>query len=153
MRRILLAALALAMVTGFALAPARNAHADDWCWGDPIVMIGGKTVNINVGVQGTSSQVAGHVSHALTVVYVPQGVSHSIVGYTPAPFEEKAVIIPVSWLAATATEINVKVEVWMLRKTTGSRSAGVMVTQNGVTIGQQYGRTDMKIAESFKVRR
>src|SRR5688500_8507812 len=107
MRRILLAALALAMVTGFALAPTRSAHADDWCWGDPIVMIGGKTVNINVGVQGSTSQVESHVAAALTVVYVPYGVSYSVIGYTPAPFDEKAIIIPVSWLTATPTEINV----------------------------------------------
>jgi hypothetical protein len=58
MRRILLAALALAMVTGFALAPTRSAHADDWCWGDPIVMIGGKRVNINIEHQHWCS---GHV--------------------------------------------------------------------------------------------
>lgn len=153
MRRVLFAALALAMVIAGTLTPARSAHADDWCWGDPIVMIGGTQVNINIGVQGTTSQVEGHVSQALTIVYVPLGVSASVVGYTPAPFDEKAIVIPVGWLTATPTEINAVVEVTFIRISPGARSAGVMVTQNGATIGQEYGRTDMKLRESIKVRR
>ena len=158
MRRILFAALALVMAAGMALVPSRDAHADDWCWGDPIVSIGGKQVNIIIGVQGSWTQVANHVERAHTKVYVPYGVSTSLVGFTPAPFTETVEFIPVTWLSATSTTINVAFEVTFYRKPLSSTSptyrlAEVDIVQNFKTTNVFPGQTNKAISGQFKVSR
>jgi len=47
-RRTLVAG-ALALALGPALA--RTASAEEWCWNDPLVEIGGKPVHIKTGVR------------------------------------------------------------------------------------------------------
>jgi hypothetical protein len=153
MHRRLLAAFALVLVISAALSPSRAARADDWCWGDPIVLIGGKVVSIDIGVQGSWTQVANHVSNAHTRIYVPQGVSTSVLGYTPAPFTESVEFIPVAWLSNGANDIDIKVEVSFTRKTGESRDAQVDMTQDGYRTYGFRGETDEVINAKFRVRK
>ena len=66
--------LALALLTSFVFVPTTTTHASaDWAWDDPVVVIGGRSVAIGVGVWGTPSDVRNSVSVADITVYVPKG--------------------------------------------------------------------------------
>jgi hypothetical protein len=54
-------------------------HADDWCYGDPVVSVNGNNTQIVVGVNGSATTVAAAAVMAKIVVTVPDGVSISIV--------------------------------------------------------------------------
>jgi hypothetical protein len=89
---------ALIAIGGIALSPASPASADDWCWDDPILLVDGQQVNINIGVKADRQTVRTRVRNAHTKVFLPRGVNASIVGYTNRYFNETAEIIYVDWL-------------------------------------------------------
>ncbi len=68
--------LVLALLLPLAgLLRSRAAHAsEDWCFDDPVLLIGLRSVRLNLGVQGTAAQIAAAISSAEITVYVPQGV-------------------------------------------------------------------------------
>jgi hypothetical protein len=74
-----------------AVFPVSHAHADEWCWDDPVVSIGGKIVSINVGVHGTAAEVQAGVRSATVEITVPEDVRTSIVSTTNTHFKEVVV--------------------------------------------------------------
>ncbi len=76
MRLIIRALLALAFLVAAALPVARPARADDWCWDDPVVSVGGRLIDIQV--QMPSSKLLTMRSTTLTVI-VPSNVSAAVV--------------------------------------------------------------------------
>ncbi|HZQ34507.1 MAG TPA: hypothetical protein VFD32_01150, partial [Dehalococcoidia bacterium] len=92
-RWLLLAALLLPLS---GLLRPRPAHAsEDWCFDDPVLVIGARSLRINLGVQGTPAQVAASVSSAEITVYVPQGVLASLSLGDSVHFPEHVRIVPV----------------------------------------------------------
>lgn len=77
-RGLMALTLALGVLAGVALIPS-SAHADDWCWNDPIVTINGKTVQIITGVEGSEADVDANVIAAQVKIFVPKGVDTRIV--------------------------------------------------------------------------
>lgn len=62
----------------------------DWCWDDPIVLIGGHTVVINVGVPSGQQD---HVSGGTVTVHVPSNVKARIVSEDPNTLNLDTVIV------------------------------------------------------------
>lgn len=117
MRRIGLAVLSLWVLVGIALGPARPAHAEaDWCWGDPVVRIGGTTVAINIGVLGDSAVVDKDVKLARTTIYLPEGVSARVVGVTKEFFPETVHFVRGGGHWRAGQPIPVRVEVSFVAK-------------------------------------
>lgn len=71
-RGLTLMAVTLGMLAGVALAPAKPASADDWCWNDPVVSIEGHIVQILTGVQGSPKDVDANVDAAEIKIIVPR---------------------------------------------------------------------------------
>ncbi len=73
-----------------------SAHAsEDWCFDDPVVVIGLRALRINLGVQGSAAQVAAAVDSADIVIYVPQGVPVSLSLGANVAFHEHVRFVPV----------------------------------------------------------
>jgi hypothetical protein len=69
-------ALAGATLLGGVLAQAPAAHADFlWCWDDPVVVVNGTPVHIDLGIQGSPSQVHASIAAANIVVHVQAGAT------------------------------------------------------------------------------
>jgi hypothetical protein len=123
----------LVIIGGIALYPASPASADDWCWDDPILMVDGQQVNINVGVQGAPQTVRSRVLNAHTTVFLPRGVNASIVGYTNRYFRETAEIVHVDWLNNNLGR-RIEMVVWVsftMAPGSPSMEARVDVTRQG----------------------
>jgi hypothetical protein len=60
-----------------ALTPV--AHADMWCFDDPVVSINGRQTTVNVGVNADAATVAAAGIGATVVVSVPAGVPTSVI--------------------------------------------------------------------------
>lgn len=79
-----------------ALLRPHPAHAsDDWCFDDPVLVIGLRALRVNLGVQGTAAQVASAVSGAEVTIYVPQGVPATLSVGDSMQFPEHVRIVPV----------------------------------------------------------
>src|SRR5579871_463599 len=91
-RRLLRAVPAMAITAaligaGFMQSGAAEASFG-WCAGDPLVYVNGKSLAINIGVQGDLATVQADVLSANIVVHVPRGVTTSIGPSGALPFPE-----------------------------------------------------------------
>jgi hypothetical protein len=83
--RFLRGRAALAALGGLALVAAgivqsRPAGAYElWCFDDPTVLINGRAVHINLGIQADQATILGSLASASIVVHVPQGVTTQFV--------------------------------------------------------------------------
>lgn len=77
MRRIVLLLVAIAGLAGSLVAFPASA-SEDWCFDDPVIIVGGRTFALVVGVNGTPEAVRSHVSEAEIVVYVPPGATATL---------------------------------------------------------------------------
>jgi hypothetical protein len=77
-----------ALAAGLGALTVRTASAEDWCWDDPIVEIGGKRVSIKTGVRGSRAEVERHVDHVRVEIYTPRGVETRLIAETENYFEE-----------------------------------------------------------------
>jgi hypothetical protein len=62
------------LLVAVLLRPHAIHASEDWCFDDPVLLIGLHALRSNLGVQGTAAQIATAVSSAEITVYVPQGV-------------------------------------------------------------------------------
>jgi hypothetical protein len=79
-RRLSVALAGAALLSG-ALAQIPAAHADwdfTWCWDDPVVVVNGVPVHIDLGIQASAAQVQGAISSANIVVHVQQGATATV---------------------------------------------------------------------------
>jgi len=84
-RTLIAGALALALGPAFA----RTASAEEWCWNDPLVEIGGKSVRIRTGVRGAAADVDRNVDEARVVIIIPHGVEARVLASTSDLYDEK----------------------------------------------------------------
>ena len=87
-RRLSRAVLAVALLSSLALFKTPSASANDWCWNDPIVTIGGHTVQILTGVQGSAADVDKYVERAHVRIFVPKGVDTELLLITDDLYDE-----------------------------------------------------------------
>jgi len=92
--RLLLAIALLLPLAGLLHAPPAHA-SEDWCFDDPVLLIGARSLRVNLGVQGTAAQVAAAVSSADITVYVPQGVLATLALGNSVRFPEHVRIVQV----------------------------------------------------------
>ncbi len=119
-----------------SMAFSPPAHADDWCWNDPVVSVNGHQAAINVGLQGTASDISARAQLALITVYVPVGANAKILAVQHGSFLEGVVFLP-TFDSSKYGNVNVK---FFAPGNPASRSAGVQITQDGQTI-TTYGST------------
>ena len=112
MRPVTLMLLALALVTSLTLSPVATVHASvDWCWDDPVVVIGGRSVTIRIGVHGTPTEVRRNVRAANITIYVPEGTAAALSVSTNVYFREHVTFVPVSGGVLVGKPIPVRVVV------------------------------------------
>jgi hypothetical protein len=145
---------ALIVIGGIALYPAAPASADDWCWDDPILLIDGKLVNVNVGVKGGSSTVRARVRNAHTKVFLPRNVSASVVGFTNLYFPETAEIVRVDWLQyEPGKKIEMEIHVsFTMAPGSPEMDAKVDVTQNNYRTAGNSGKTTTGVKVQYQVK-
>ena len=88
----LLVVLALSVVAVLQ-SPRRAAAEVTWCWDDPVVLINGTLVSINVGVYGDPLVVRSAVTLATIEIAVPAGVSTALVASSNLYFTERVVFV------------------------------------------------------------
>jgi hypothetical protein len=94
MRRAAVAGLILLTLSMVAAAMPLPAAADIiWCWDDPVVLIGGRTVSISVGVYDDPLTVMRDVEVAHVTIIVPNGVSTLLVASTNLYFPERVTFV------------------------------------------------------------
>ena len=145
-RRALLGA---AVAAGLGAVTVRTAAAEDWCWDDPIVEIGGKRVAIRTGVRGSRDEVEKHVDHVRVEIFTPRGVPTCLIAETENYFEERTLFRKAHkefrqrndpW--RPGDPIPVRVEVTF--RATKTFPAAVVVEHRGGT-KTVHGRTDREI--------
>jgi len=77
------AVLALTALVGVFAARSTPAHADEWCWNDPTLIVNGRILHIDLGVQ--RNQVS-TVTDSTLVVTVPAGVTATLSGLNATNF-------------------------------------------------------------------
>ncbi len=94
MRRAGLSVFFVLVLSAIAvLQPSRAAAEVTWCWDDPVVLINGNLVSINVGVYGDPLVVRRTVTLATIEIAVPAGVSTALVASTNLYFPERVVFV------------------------------------------------------------
>jgi hypothetical protein len=83
------AVLGAVLAAGLGAVTVRSASAEDWCWDDPIVEIGGRRVSIKTGVRASKEDVEKHVDLVRVVIYTPRGVDTRLIAETENFFEER----------------------------------------------------------------
>ncbi len=102
-------ALALAVLLGsYGLFGVASARANDWCFDDPVLNIGGTQVSIIVGVDVDPSLAASVVRSASIVVSVPEGTDTSLLS-SSGPFPENVRIEKHGRQDGDATPVKVTV--------------------------------------------
>jgi hypothetical protein len=100
MRRAVLLTLSVAFLLGMYAHSAPAAHADEWCWDDPIVMIDGHVVQILTGVSGRPDDVRKKVQVAHVTIYVPAAVDAHVLKTTSTFFREDVRFVTVAGVSA-----------------------------------------------------
>jgi hypothetical protein len=108
--------------------------------------VNGHQAAINIGVQGSATDVTATQTFALIRVSVPIGASSQIVSVQHGSFLEGVVFIPTT---DSSKYGNVAVNFFSLRSQT-AHSAGLQVTQNGTTV-TSYGDTHSGLTGQFSV--
>jgi hypothetical protein len=103
--------LAMLVAAATLVAPRAVAASADWCWDDPIVVIGGRSVSINIGVYGAPADVRRNVSAADVTIYVPAGTVAFLSVSANRFFRENVEFVPVSGGALAGQPIPVTVVV------------------------------------------
>ena len=108
----------LTLLAALWLASPSTARAEDWCFDDPIVEIGGHVVSIKTGVQGSAAEVERHVDEARVRIIVPHGVNTRLIASTRNHFDERTrfkkarkEIVPEGRAPRHGEPIQVRVEV------------------------------------------
>jgi hypothetical protein len=135
-----------ASLLGGVLAQAPAVHADDWCWGDPVVQVNGTIAAINVGIQGDAATVAALTKGVTVTVRVPAGSTHQVLQETNPYFAET-----VNFVVATSNQDIGRVDVQFdISSRKLLKQGEVQVTTNGQTT-TVVGRTAKGITTHFTV--
>ncbi len=129
----LLTAVAISM-TG-VIAMQSTAHADwDWCFDDPLTLVQGRVIDVQVGVPLTSvKNINGPVA---VTVYVPSNVSANVVLSLGVLYPVSTQVVRTSEVWKAGTPVNVRVDVLAKSKAGTSFPVTMLVThQNaGLTV-------------------
>lgn len=105
------ALLLLVILAGFIAVPRGAAHADDWCWDDPVVAIGNDTVSVNLGILGAPTDVGANIHSASIVVHVPAGAPTGILAAQNNPYPEIVSFVNTDQTYRPGKPYNVEIDV------------------------------------------
>lgn len=129
-----------------SMAFSPSAHADDWCWNDPVVSVNGHQAAINVGIEGDAASIAARGQLALITVSVPVGSTDKILSVQHGSFLEGVVFLPTTD-ASKYGNVNVTFFSLHSRATVGT---GMQITQDGQTV-TTYGSTAQGVTGHISV--
>jgi hypothetical protein len=143
--------ITLASLTAVLVLVAPSADASrKWCRRDPVVVVAGKKVNIEVAIPEDRQSA---VTDALkVVVYVPVGVNAKVVAVDEGfnGFGEEVMIVPSRRLRVTKKAVSISVEA-TLPASRNDVSVALIVTPDGARAVTANGRSNSALSVSVKV--
>jgi hypothetical protein len=154
MRRSLIALVAAVLALAVAPAPATEASVQ-WCWDDPVVVIDGRPVSINIGVFGTPRDVRANVSAAELTIYVPEQVLTRLSLGVSFYFREHVTFqrLPGRWQVGEPLPVRVEVTFKANKEMRVAVEVINPLSHTPYTPHRSHGSTKSKITTSFTIAR